>query len=112
LPGTRADLAVGRHVFNGIRGGGHVNRHVHEGSHDDAWARFVSKLERPAKPRRSGPIRLVCFDLDGVLIEAKSSWVAVHDAFDVKNEGSLRLFLHGEISEEEFIRRDVALWKA
>lgn len=75
------------------------------------WQRFVSNLIRPSKPPRTGPIRLVCFDLDGVLIEAKSSWVAVHEAFGVRNEDSLRLFLHGEISEEEFIRRDVALWK-
>lgn len=52
----------------------------------------------------------MCFDLDGVLIEAKSSWVAVHEAFGVQNEASLNAFLHGEISEEEFIRRDVALW--
>lgn len=68
-------------------------------------------LRRSAKPKLLRPIRLVCFDLDGVLIEAKSSWVAVHDAFGVRNEDSLRLFLHGEISEEEFIRRDVALWR-
>ena len=84
-----------------------------EHSHDheqDAWKAFVAKLVRPVKPARQNPIRLVCFDLDGVLIEAQSSWVAVHEAFGVRNEDSLRLFLHGEISEEEFIRRDVALW--
>lgn len=86
--------------------------HGHGSKDEDAWQRFVSKLVRPSKPARSGPIKLVCFDLDGVLIEAKSSWVAVHQAFGVHNEASLRLFLHGEISEEEFIRRDVALWKA
>lgn len=82
--------------------------HAHD---EDAWRTFVNKLVRPVKPARTGPIRLVCFDLDGVLIEAQSSWVAVHKAFGVRNEESLRLFLHGEISEEEFIRRDVALWK-
>lgn len=64
------------------------------------------------KPPLERPIRLVCFDLDGVLIEAKSSWVAVHEAFGVENEASLAAFLHGDISEEEFIRRDVALWLA
>jgi phosphoserine phosphatase len=78
--------------------------------HEDAWQAFVDNLHRPTKPKRQRPVRLVCFDLDGVLIEAKSSWVAVHEAFGVRNEESLRLFLHGEISEEEFIRRDVALW--
>src|SRR5687767_6183668 len=86
--------------------------HEHTQHDTDAWQRFVDRLVRPTKPGRSGPIRLVCFDLDGVLIEAKSSWVAVHEAFGVRNEESLRSFLHGEISEEEFIRRDVALWKA
>lgn len=86
---------------------------VHEHSPDDvdAWQRFVDKLVRPTKPTRTHPVKLVCFDLDGVLIEAKSSWVAVHEVFGVRNEESLRLFLRGEISEEEFIRRDVALWK-
>lgn len=89
-----------------------MTAHQHSAADVDAWQRFVDKLVRPTKPVRSGPIKLVCFDLDGVLIEAKSSWVAVHEAFGVRNEDSLRLFLHGEISEEEFIRRDVALWKA
>ena len=74
------------------------------------WKRFVDRLGRPRKPRRRNPIRLVCFDLDGVLLEARSSWVTVHDHFGVANEASLRAFLKGEIDDDEFIRRDVALW--
>lgn len=97
--------------FKRVVAGEEVAVHAHGQDNEDAWKRFVEKLVKPAKPARTGPIRLVCFDLDGVLIEAKSSWVAVHEAFGVRNDESLRLFLHGEISEEEFIRRDVALWK-
>lgn len=76
------------------------------------WKTFVDGLPRPAKPRRQDPIRLVCFDLDGVLLEQESSWVTVHQHFDVENTASLHAFLRGEISEEEFILRDVGLWRA
>lgn len=110
--GGGANTGACRHVFVKRHPRNHVAEHTHPKHEEDAWQRFVQKLIRPTKPARSGPIRLVCFDLDGVLLEAKSSWVAVHEAFGVRNEESLRLFLHGEISEEEFIRRDVALWKA
>lgn len=56
------------------------------------------------------PVRLVCFDMDGVLIDVGSSWVMVHKHFGVQNEASLRAYLNGEFDDEEFIRRDAALW--
>jgi len=61
-------------------------------------------------PRPRGPIRLVCFDMDGVLIDVGSSWVMVHKAFRTRNEESLARFVRGEIDDMEFIRLDVALW--
>jgi phosphoserine phosphatase len=76
-----------------------------------AWDVFLQSLPRRPRPRRSHPIRLVCFDLDGVLLDQPSSWVEVHRHFGLDNEASLQAFLRGEISEEEFIRRDVALWR-
>lgn len=76
-----------------------------------AWRGFVERLPLHARPARIDPIRLVCFDLDGVLLDAGSSWVTVHKHFGVSNEASLHEFLNGAISEEEFIRRDVALWR-
>jgi len=56
--------------------------------------------------------RLIIFDMDGVLTKAGSSWVAVHDHFGVNNETALRLYLERKIDDMEFMRRDIALWKA
>ncbi|MCL4450290.1 MAG: HAD-IB family phosphatase [Candidatus Thermoplasmatota archaeon] len=53
---------------------------------------------------------LIAFDVDGVLLQPKSSWNTIHDYFGVKNEESLRAFLKGEIGYQEFIDRDVNLW--
>ena len=55
-------------------------------------------------------VRLVVFDMDGVLVDIVSSWVYVHRHFGVNNEQSLESYLKGEIDDREFIRRDVALW--
>jgi len=49
--------------------------------------------------------------MDGVLVDIASSWVFIHDRFGVNNEHSLRAYLNGEIDDQEFIRRDIELWK-
>jgi phosphoserine phosphatase len=49
--------------------------------------------------------------MDGVLVDAESSWVLVHEHFGTNNDDSLRAFLRGEIDDLEFIARDVARWK-
>lgn len=54
---------------------------------------------------------LVCFDMDGVLTDIRSSWHWMHLCLDVDNEESYRAFCNGEIDEKEFMRRDIALWK-
>lgn len=54
--------------------------------------------------------RLVVFDMDGVLVDAESSWVFVHRRFGVNNDHSLYAYLRGEIDDLEFIRRDIRLW--
>ena len=56
------------------------------------------------------PVDLVCFDMDGVLIDVGSSWVMVHRHFGVNNDASLAAYLRGEFDDAEFIRRDVRLW--
>lgn len=56
--------------------------------------------------------KLVAFDMDGVLVDTISSWVHVHRQFGVNNDHSLEAYLRGDIDDREFIRRDIALWKA
>ncbi|MDR2866108.1 MAG: HAD-IB family phosphatase [Methanomassiliicoccaceae archaeon] len=58
----------------------------------------------------NGRYGLVVFDMDGVLIDHLSSWTWVHDKMGVSNDKSFELFRKGEISEIEFIRRDIAMW--
>lgn len=55
-------------------------------------------------------IKLVVFDMDGVLVDFYSSWVWVHDHFGTCNDDSLESYMSGEIDDREFIRRDLALW--
>lgn len=55
--------------------------------------------------------RLVVFDMDGVLADVESSWVYVHKTFGVNNDHSLYAYLRGEITDLEFIRRDIQLWR-
>lgn len=53
---------------------------------------------------------IVVFDLDGVLVEIESSWVWLHEYFEVNNDDALRAYFYGEIDDLEFMRRDIALW--
>lgn len=80
----------------------------------DALAAFYHRhrVVRPKTPPpgREEPVELVCFDMDGVLIDVGSSWVMVHKHFGVQNEASLRAYLNGEFDDQEFIKRDAALW--
>ncbi len=80
----------------------------------DALAKFYHnhRVLRPktSRPASDVPVELVCFDMDGVLIDVGSSWVMVHKHFGVQNEASLVAYLNGEFDDKEFIRRDAALW--
>lgn len=80
----------------------------------DALAAFYHRhrVIRPKTPPPAPhtPVELVCFDMDGVLIDVGSSWVMVHKHFGVQNEASLRAYLNGEFDDAEFIKRDASLW--
>lgn len=54
---------------------------------------------------------LAVFDMDGVLVYPRSSWRVVHDALGTSNEHSFELYMEGKIDDEEFMARDIALWK-
>lgn len=55
-------------------------------------------------------IRLAAFDMDGTLVDARSSWAHVHDYFRESNHEALRAFLENRIDDAEFIRSDIRLW--
>ncbi len=49
--------------------------------------------------------------MDGTLVDVDSSWGEVHRRFGHDNTEALRLFLADRIDDEEFIRRDIELWR-
>jgi len=61
--------------------------------------------------KKRGIIKLVFFDMDGVLLDTVSSWRYIHEHFGTTNERSILPYLRGDIDYLEFIRRDVSLWK-
>jgi phosphoserine phosphatase len=69
------------------------------------------KKEAQHKKIKTKKIRLVFFDMDGVLLDTVSSWKYVHEHFGTTNERSILSYLRGDIDYLEFIRRDVSLWK-
>ena len=56
-------------------------------------------------------VKLVFFDMDGVLADTISSWKKIHDYFGTSNDKSIDDYLKGKINDLEFIERDVSLWK-
>ncbi|MCL4314590.1 MAG: HAD-IB family phosphatase [Candidatus Thermoplasmatota archaeon] len=57
------------------------------------------------------PRGLAIFDMDGVLTGHVSSWKAVCDYLGVDNRKNLEAYRSGGITYEEFMKRDIALWK-
>lgn len=55
-------------------------------------------------------VKLVAFDMDGVLVDIDSSWVHIDEALGVNNQESLRLYLRDRIDYEEFMRRQIHSW--
>jgi phosphoserine phosphatase len=56
------------------------------------------------------PVKFVAFDMDGTLLDVSSSWAEVHRFFGDQNTEALQLFLDDRIDDQEFMRRDLALW--
>lgn len=56
---------------------------------------------------------MVVFDMDGTLVREGSCWEVVHKHFGVMEEAreNLESWKNGKISYEEFMRRDIELWK-
>jgi phosphoserine phosphatase len=67
-----------------------------------------NKIKSKNKP---GKLKLVIFDMDGVIADTISSWKYIHNYFGCNNDKSVSQYLQGKISDEEFIKRDVSLWR-
>jgi phosphoserine phosphatase len=68
--------------------------------------------ERGAGPEER-KVRGVIFDLDGTLTPVRSVWQYIHEelgTWETQGSLSLRAFLAGEITYDEFARRDVETW--
>ena len=59
----------------------------------------------------SSVCRCVVFDCDGVLVDSVSSWKTLHDGFGTDNSKNLSKFIAGELTDVEFMRSDIAMWK-
>jgi len=61
----------------------------------------------------SGPLKysLVIFDMDGVLTDHISSWMFMHNYFNVENEQGYLDYKAGRINDLEFMSQDIRLWK-
>ncbi len=57
------------------------------------------------------PPLCVAFDCDGVLANSISSWKTLHDHFGTDSSELLKQFIAGELTDEEFMSLDIAMWK-
>jgi len=55
-------------------------------------------------------IKVVVFDMDGVLVDIESSWDFVHKAFGIDGRENFERYLRGEFDYREFMRKDIGLW--
>ena len=59
-------------------------------------------------------LKLAVFDVDGTLTSVDSCWRFIHEKLGTWQDGGAKnaeLFFRGEISYDEWARRDVSLWK-
>tara|TARA_B100000242_G_C42964698_1_gene447514 strand:- start:55 stop:708 length:654 start_codon:yes stop_codon:yes gene_type:complete len=57
-------------------------------------------------------IKLVVFDMDGTIIEPRSSWAMIHDYFGTDNSEMLQMYINHKISDSEFVKADIKLWNS
>ena len=56
-------------------------------------------------------IKLVVFDMDGTLLQARSCWAQIHDHFGTDNSDMLKLYVENKISDQAFVRADINTWE-
>ncbi|MCD6222782.1 MAG: HAD-IB family phosphatase [Thermoplasmata archaeon] len=52
-------------------------------------------------------MKLIVFDMDGVLIEERSSWRVIHNEFKIDNSDILKELHEGKLSQEEFLNKEI-----
>ena len=52
---------------------------------------------------------LVCFDMDGVLVDWLSTWEWVYSKLNLSNAESMELYKSGNLTEWEWLIRDISL---
>ena len=57
------------------------------------------------------PARLVCLDMDRVLVDHLSTWQFVYDRLGINNDESFELYNQGLLDEWDWIKLDIALIK-
>ena len=57
------------------------------------------------------PQRLVCLDMDRVLVDHLSTWQFVYDRLGISNDESFELYNQGLLDEWDWIKLDIALIK-
>jgi phosphoserine phosphatase len=56
-------------------------------------------------------IKLVVFDMDGTLLQARSCWNHIHQYFGIDNKEMLKLYMEHKINDQEFAESDIRLWE-
>ncbi|OYT59268.1 hypothetical protein B6U81_06400, partial [Thermoplasmatales archaeon ex4484_30] len=52
-------------------------------------------------------VKLIVFDMDGVLIEERSSWRIIHKEFKIDNSDILKELHEGRLSEKDFLNKEI-----
>jgi len=56
-------------------------------------------------------IKLVVFDMDGTLLQARSCWKYIHQHFGIDNKEMLQRYMEHKINDLEFAESDIQLWE-
>ncbi|HHO57278.1 MAG TPA: HAD family hydrolase [Thermoplasmatales archaeon] len=54
---------------------------------------------------------LTVFDMDGVLIEERSSWRLLHRVFGTDNSNVVKKYREGKIDDLQFLNEDIRIWR-
>lgn len=63
------------------------------------------------KPRTVYNLKLVIFDMDGVLVDINGSWRQIHQHYQTENNSNVDNYLKGQLTDEEFIQSDINQWR-